>query len=235
MSRTRAFGATSRSAASRCTAPRALTANARAGSWWLFATELNPARCTTASGRAVSTASRTLGAWVTSNDASGPCASKTESPSRRRCAQRCRPTNPLAPVTRTRTPLSRPRLQPLEVRVDHQLHELAEVHRPFPAELPSRFGGIADQYVYLRGPDERGVDVDVALPVESHVREGDLAELLHAVVLVRSDDVVFGRVGLEHPPHRVDVVGRIPPVAFRLQVPEREPLLHPELDARDRV
>src|SRR3954467_8963042 len=209
MSRTRASGAPSRSAASRCTAPSVLTANARAGSWWLFATELNPARCTTPSGCAVSTVSRTLAASVTSNDASGPCASKTESPSCLRCAQRCLPTNPLAPVTRTRTPLSRPRLQPLEIRVHHQLHELAEVHRRFPAELPSGLGGIADQYVDLRGPDERGLDVDVALPVESHVREGDLAELLHAVVLVGGDDVVFGRLVLEHPPHRVHVVGRI--------------------------
>src|SRR5918911_293731 len=145
----------------------------------------------------------------------GPCASMTTSPCSRRYVQRCRPTNPLAPVTRTRTS-AHGRLQALEIGIYHQLDELFEPDGRLPSELSFRLGGIADQHVYFGGSDESRVDVDVFLPVQSHARESNLAELLHCVRLMRRDDVVVRLGGLQHPPDCLDVVGRIPPIATRL-------------------
>src|SRR5437899_1212779 len=157
----RAFGATSRAAASRWTAPRVFTANVWEGSAWLFATELNPARWMIASGRAVSTAARRPTGSVTSTARgscprdceSGPHASATESPWSRKWLHKCLPTKPSAPVTRTRT-LPHGRLQALEVGVHHQLDELLESDRRLRSELALRLGWIADQDVYFGRPTE---------------------------------------------------------------------------------
>src|SRR5438552_6927946 len=202
----RAFGATSRAAASRWTAPRVFTANVWEGSAWLFATELRPARWMTASGRAVSTAARSPARSVTStargSSGSGPHASATESPWSRKWLHKCLPTKPSAPVTRTRT-LPHGRLQALEVGVHHQLDELLESDRRLPSELALRLGWIADQDVYFGRTNECRVDVDVLLPIEACAGESDLAELPHRMRLVRGDDVVLGMICLEHPPHRL--------------------------------
>src|SRR5438132_8905178 len=166
----RAFGAASRAAASRWTAPSVFTAKAREGSAWLFATELNPARWMIASARAVSTAARRPTGSVTSTArascppdcGSGPYASATESPWSRKWPHKCLPTKPSAPVTRTCT-LSHGRLQALEVRVHHQLDELLEPHSRLPAELAPRLRCLTGQYVHLRRTNDSRIDVNMLL------------------------------------------------------------------------
>ena len=59
-------------------------------------------------------------------------------------------------------------------------------------------------------------------------------ELAHRVRLAGGDHVVVGLVGLEHPPHRVDVVGGVAPVALGVEVAEEELVLQAGLDARQR-
>ena len=69
------------------------------------------------------------------------------------------------------------------------------------------------------------------LGVEADVGEGGRDEALDRVRLARGDDVVVGRLLLQHQPHRLDVVAGEAPVALGVQVADAQLLLHPELDA----
>ena len=73
------------------------------------------------------------------------------------------------------------------------------------------------------------------LPVEAGTREGDLAEIADGMRLVGRDHVVVGLLVLQHPPHRLDVVRRISPVAPGIEVAHRQARLKPELDASHAV
>ena len=63
----------------------------------------------------------------------------------------------------------------------------------------------------------------------------DVEQLADRVRLAGRDHVVVGLVLLQHHPHGLDVVARVAPVARRVEVAERDAVLEPELDARDRV
>src|SRR5207244_9515948 len=53
--------------------------------------------------------------------------------------------------------------------------------------------------------------------------------------LAGGDDIVLRLVLLEHQPHRLNVIPRVTPVAPGLEVAQTQFLLHPKLDARDRI
>ena len=73
------------------------------------------------------------------------------------------------------------------------------------------------------GPHERGIDRHVLLELaETGLVERDLAALAHRVGLAGRDHVVLGVVSLEHQPHRFDVVLRVAPVAFGVEVAEAQ-------------
>ena len=61
---------------------------------------------------------------------------------------------------------------------------------------------------------------DVLLPVEADQPERELDELADGVHLTGRDDVVVRLVVLEHQPHRLDVLGRVSPVAAGVEVAE---------------
>ena len=67
------------------------------------------------------------------------------------------------------------------------------------------------------------------------MRERDVDELAHRVLLARRDHVVLGLALLEHQPHRLDVVAGEAPVALRVEVAEAQLVGEAELDARDAV
>ena len=99
----------------------------------------------------------------------------------------------------------------------------------------SRLGGVADEVVDLGRPQELGVDDHMLVQVESRVLERDLDELAHRVLLAGRDHVVVGLVGLEHQPHRLDVVAGVAPVALRVEVAQPQLVGEAQLDARDAV
>src|SRR5206468_11313669 len=82
---------------------------------------------------------------------------------------------------------------------------------------------VADEQVDLGRPEEALVLDDIVAVVEADVGEGPLAEVAYGVRLAGGDDVVAGLVLLDHAPHGLDEVGRVPPVATRLEV------AHPQL------
>src|SRR3954453_12155197 len=168
-------------------------------------------------------------------------AARTGTPARSRSPTRGPPMNPPAPATSTRSVIARARhlagqliVQGRDVRVHHQLDELLEPHPGLPAQLLLRLAGVAQEVIYLRGPVVVRIDFDVLIWVEPLAGECDLHGLPNAVCLAGRDDEVVGLIGLEHHPHRLDVVGRVAPVALRLEVAEVELLLHPGRDPCDR-
>jgi predicted PurR-regulated permease PerM len=123
----------------------------------------------------------------------------------------------------------------VDVGSDHVLNHLLEGDFGLPAELGAGFLGVAHQQINLCGSQEAFVEDDVILPVESGGLERDLAQALHAVGAAGRDDVVVGRVLLEHQPHRADVVTGEAPVALRVEIAERELAGVAFLDQRDAV
>src|SRR5215472_11226706 len=78
----------------------------------------------------------------------GPPAAQTMSPRASSARQRCVPTKPSAPVTRTFIS-ARAFLEALVIGVDHHVDELAEVDRRFPAESRAGLGRVSNQEVDL--------------------------------------------------------------------------------------
>ena len=97
------------------------------------------------------------------------------------------------------------------------------------------FAGLPISWSTSAGRRNAGFRAHVALPVvDAGLVEGDLHAVAHAMCLVRRDDVVLGRVLLEHEVHRLDVVLRVAPVALSVEVAERDLLAQAVLD-RGRV
>ena len=92
----------------------------------------------------------------------------------------------------------------------------------FQPKLGARLGRIADEQIHFGGADEARVELDVLLPVEPDVPEGDFHEFAHGMRLAGGDDVIVGAVLLQHQPHGLDVVAGEAPVAARVQVAERQ-------------
>ena len=91
------------------------------------------------------------------------------------------------------------------------------VHRRLPAELRLGLGGVADQRVDLGRPQVALIEADVVLPVEPGVLE-ETEEVADGVVAAGGQDEVVGLVGLQHPPHALDVLRGIAPVADGVEV-----------------
>src|SRR5581483_8053000 len=89
-------------------------------------------------------------------------------------AMRCRPTKPVAPVTRIRARSSPPLARLMaerpfparEVGIHHPGDKLAERHLWLPAQLRAGFRRVAHEQVYLRRTVERRLLHDIGLPVQ---------------------------------------------------------------------
>jgi hypothetical protein len=81
----------------------------------------------------------------------------------------------------------------------------------------------ADLVQALPAPFDRGADLG----------EGRLDELAHGVALPGRQDVVVGFRALQHPPHALDIVAGMAPVAHRVEVAEVEPILAAGRDRGD--
>jgi len=76
-----------------------------------------------------------------------------------------------------------------------------------------------------------GIYFDATLPVDPGEAGREIQKLAHRVTFTRCDDVVTGRVLLQHQPHRPDVVGRMTPIAPGIKISKIELFLQTELDA----
>src|SRR5215510_13629405 len=95
-----------------------------------------------------------------------------------------------------------------------------------------------DAYQHLsRRAIDAGLGGALALPHDLPVdmAEGDLHEFAHRPGLAGREHVVVGSILLQDPPHALDVIACMPPIALGLQITEVEALVKSDLDPGDRA
>src|SRR5262249_1369004 len=134
----------------------------------------------------------------------------------------------------------------------HLPHKLGEARLVVPAELPMRLGGIAKQNVDLgraeitcinrdHDPPARVVYPDLVDTITApsnwdfDVGEGALNEFAYRVRLAGSENIVTRRILRHHPPHPLDVVAGMAPVALGIQVAQIKAVLHAKANRRHRA
>src|SRR5712691_1112581 len=123
-----------------------------------------------------------------------------------------------------------------EVGVDHLGDQLFEVDPGLPAQDASGLRRVGHQLLDVGGTEEPLVGADETLPVlDPSAPEGQLDHLADRVRDAAPDHVVVGLGLLEHEPHGADVVAGEPPVPLRVEVPQGDLALQPELDPGDPV
>src|SRR5579862_1839713 len=167
------------------------------------------------------------------------------------------PTRPRCPATQTRLFRSSYRWDSefigflssefAQVGFDHFLDQLLKAGLVLPAEFPPRLFRIAEQQVHfgrsvvgrvdsnqnIAGPRATaGLITTLASPRDrpSDIMKGALDEFAHGMGFAGREHIVVGLALLQNPPHAVDIVARMPPIALRVDVAEIEPLLQAALD-----
>src|SRR5947207_14952089 len=124
-------------------------------------------------------------------------------------------------------------LAPREVDIvpDHHRDQLCKGNPRLPTENAARLRRIAAQRIDLSRPEIAAIDFDVASPVESSRREGELDEFAHAMRLPGTDDVVNRLLLLEHQPHGLAIITGKAPIALGFEVTQIQFVLKPLCNA----
>src|ERR1700680_319220 len=99
------------------------------------------------------------------------------------------------------------------LRFREKPYQRSELRLRLPSEAFARAGGISPAVLNVRGSEERRLDGDVLAMIEAERCESWGRELFALVTLAGRHDVVGGLILLQHPPHRVNVFGRVAPVS----------------------
>src|SRR5436190_17934553 len=219
------------------------------------------AAATMATSGRVSASQASGSAWRRRSTRSRPAVTTSQPlPASRRSS--AEPTVPRWPATPTRRPASRNgsvagvTAPPLavdggKVGLDHLGDQRREAGGVAPAQPGRRLARIAEQEIDLGRPEVARIDahqgvaaggveaplVDaLALPdqLPPDLAEGELDELAHRLALAGGQHVVVGGRLLQHPPHALDVVAGMAPVAPGGEVAEIEAVLPAGGDRRDR-
>src|ERR1039458_3138831 len=173
------------------------------------------------------------------------------------------PAMPRCPATQTRRPFNSKLVMTnpshagfsgdsFQIRVQHIGDQLGKRDRVFPSQNPVRLGSVTQKQVDLSRAKIAPVDFhqrvaaggidahlvnSLALPFDlaAYLQEGQLYELAHAVRFTRCQDVIVRRILLHDPPHAFHVISRMAPVAFGVQIPDIEPILHAQMNAGHRA
>src|SRR5437870_12681543 len=126
--------------------------------------------------------------------------------------------------------------QALDVRFDHDLREVLELGLRLPSEDALRLPRVAPEVVDLRGAEVPLVDFHVRLPIrDANDAERLFHELANRVGFARRPDEGIRLLVLEDPPHQVDELRGVSPVASRVQIPEADRLRETVMDFRHTV
>src|SRR5215470_15914643 len=124
-----------------------------------------------------------------------------------------------------------------QVAFDHLHHELLEIRLVAPAELRPSLGSVAEQLLDLCWPEIARINAHevfscphidsdlvnaMSAPADTSARvsEGELDEFPDRMHLPRCQHIIVGLRLLQHQPHTLDEVARMPPVTLGLQVAE---------------
>src|SRR2546425_5654843 len=127
-------------------------------------------------------------------------------------------------------------VQALDIRLDHDFREVLELGLRLPSKDALGLPRVPAEVVDLRRAEVLLVDLHVRLPIrDARDPERLLHELANGMGLARRSDEVIRLPVLEDPPHQVDELRRVPPVAPRIQVPEGDRFREAVMDFRHAV
>src|ERR1700733_15809350 len=132
----------------------------------------------------------------------------------------------------------------------HLGDKLLECRRMAPPEYFTGLGRVANKDIDLGRPKIIAVDFDqdlaalaiaaalgnaLALPRYANADFGKSAfdEFAHRMSFAGCQHIIVGLVLLENPPHPLDIVSGMPPIAFGIEVPEVERILQPQINRGD--
>src|SRR5664280_1220785 len=121
----------------------------------------------------------------------------------------------------------------LDVGLNHDLDEILAVGLRFPSEVLLGLARVPDEGVYFARAIVPRVVIDVLLPVQAGAGERGNAETPHCHGVTRCEDVIVANVGLQHPPHTLDVLWGKAPVSDRVKVAEIQLVLQAGGNAGD--
>src|SRR6266849_4778503 len=104
------------------------------------------------------------------------------------------------------------------IGVDHDADQFPEAYCRLPSKQAARFRSVRLQAIDLGGPEVARIDDHVIPPVEPDLCESKFHEFFYRMGFSRADNIVVRPILLKHEPHSSDVVRRVSPVAFCLQI-----------------
>src|SRR6266571_14702 len=124
-----------------------------------------------------------------------------------------------------------------EIVFHHDLDELGHANFRGPSQDSLRLARVATQRMDFRGPEVLRVGPDELqwIPLQARLLHRQLQELTDGPRLPGCDHVVVGLFLLEYPPHRLDVLGRVPPVPLRVEIAKLDELRFPGDDLGEAV
>src|SRR5438034_1411062 len=95
----------------------------------------------------------------------------------------------------------------------------------FPIKNFSRFGSVADQMLNFRWSLITWVVFDEFFPIKIDMGKGRFGKLTHGVHFTSSQHEIVPFSKLKNSPHSFDVLRRVSPITFRVQVTQKQFLL----------
>ena len=114
------------------------------------------------------------------------------------------------------------------------MHELLETDLGFPIENLPGLRCVADQQVHFRGAFVPVVMLHEFFPVEIHSRERGVDKFPNSMRFVCRQNEIVSRGFLHDSPHSLDVLRRVAPVAFGIEIAKEKLLLQSQLNRCDR-
>ena len=113
----------------------------------------------------------------------------------------------------------------IHVRVHHDSHQLVKSHFGFPTENFLRLRSVTTKNVHFRWALISRVVFYELFPIEIRMSECGFDKLLYRVAFAGSQDEIVSFVVLQNSPDAFDILRRISPVTFCIQIAEEQLLL----------
>ncbi len=88
-------------------------------------------------------------------------------------------------------------LKACDVGIDHHCDKAVEVETGFPSQDLAGFRGVTQETIHLGRADQRGINLDILLPVEPGMVEGSPGKVSHRVRLAGRNDKILGVLPLQ--------------------------------------
>jgi hypothetical protein len=106
----------------------------------------------------------------------------------------------------------------LQIRLDHLRDKVFKRYRRLPFEMQPRLASVALQEVHLGRSLQLVARHHMIAIIEAGIGKRQLTKISHAGRPTSRHNVIVRLLLLEHQPHRTDVIFRMSPIPFRLEI-----------------